>query len=97
MYNSILNLIPCDTQQRITASQIGKSLSIEGVKVRRYINEMRSSGVPVCSDQKGYYISTDETHVKTQIASMENRISAMENAIGGLNLFLSGKGAYINS
>lgn len=97
MYDLILNMIPRNAEQRITASQIGKSLSIKGAKVRRYINEMRSSGVPVCSDQKGYYISTDEAHVKTQIASMENRISAMENAIGGLNLFLSGQGAYINS
>ncbi len=97
MYDAVLELIPRDVHQRITASKISQLLGIKGAEVRRYINQMRSSGVPVCSDGKGYYISIDEEHVKTQIASMENRISAMKNAIGGLNLFLSGKGAYINT
>jgi len=97
MYDMVLNLIPRDIHQRITASGISQRLGIKGAEVRRYINQMRSSGIPVCSDQKGYYISSNEEHVKTQIASMENRISAMQNAIGGLNLFLSGQGAYINT
>ena len=97
MYEMILRLIPRDSHQRITASRISQSLGIKGSDVRRYVNQMRSSGIPVCSDHKGYYISSNEEDVRTQIASMENRISAMKNAIGGLNLYLSGKGAYINT
>lgn len=97
MYDMVLNLIPRDIHQRITASGTSQHLGIRGAEVRRYINQIRSSGIPVCSDHKGYYISSKEEYVKTQISSMENRISAMQNAIGGLNLFLSGQGAYINS
>ena len=96
MYDTILQMIPNDNQKRITSSQISQQLNIKGSEVRKYINQMRSSGIPVCSDIKGYYISMDEENVRAQIASMENRISAMKNAIGGLNQFLTGKLTYVN-
>lgn len=97
MYDRVLRLIPCDINQRITAADISRILGIKGAEVRRYINQMRSLGIPVCSDSHGYYISRDQEHVITQITSMENRISAMKNAIGGLRLFLSGQGEYANT
>ncbi len=97
MYDAVFNLIPCNEQQRITAAKISRLLGIKEAEVRHWVNRMRSSGVPVCSDRRGYYISNNAEHVKTQIASMENRISAMQNAIGGLNLFLAGKGSYVNT
>lgn len=97
MYDAVFNLIPCNEQQRITAAKISRLLGIKEAEVRHWVNRMRSSGVPVCSDRRGYYISNNAEHVKTQIASMENRISAMQNAIGGLHLFLAGKGSYVNT
>lgn len=52
------------------------------------INTARSNGSPICSGQKGYYITNNKEEIKSTIDSLRGRISKMECAIAGLEKYL---------
>lgn len=77
-------LIPKADDKRITASQIHSMAGVSPFDVRKCVNTLRQSGVPVCSDKKGYYITENSENVNATIVQLRHRISAMQNAINGL-------------
>lgn len=52
--------------------------------VRKYINNMRKSGIPVCSDDSGYWIGTTSKEVNDTIKRLGDFIGEVGNARTGL-------------
>lgn len=41
----------------IVSRALEERLGCKGTMIREMVNELRSAGVPICSDRNGYYIS----------------------------------------
>ena len=52
--------------------------------VRRYVNNMRKSGVPVCSDESGYWIGTSSREVNETIKRLGDFVGDINSARTGL-------------
>lgn len=68
----------------ICSSELAKAFNVPRTTIMRMINTARSNGSPICSDQRGYYITTDREEIKSTIKSLRGRIAKMEKAIAGL-------------
>ena len=68
----------------VCSSELAKAFGIPRTTIRRMINTARSNGSPICSGQRGYYITTDQEEIKCTIKSLRCRIAKMEKAIAGL-------------
>lgn len=64
--------------------KIAKALSISDTGVRKWVNEARSGGIPICSCPSGYYYSEDPENINDTIRMLEGRIAKQKNAIDGL-------------
>lgn len=72
----------------ICSSELAKAFGVPRTTIRRMINTARSNGSPICSGQRGYYITTDKEEIRNTIQSLRGRISKMEKAIAGLEAYL---------
>jgi hypothetical protein len=52
--------------------------------LRKSVNYLRSSGVGICSDERGYYLSSNPRVIQNTIDHLEKRIEGITNAIEGL-------------
>jgi hypothetical protein len=57
---------------------------ISGPALRQIVNRLRGQGVPICSDEKGYYYAASETELRATIRQLSGRIAGIENARNGL-------------
>ena len=60
--------------------------------LRRLINYLRTTGLPICSSNSGYWYSENEVDVKNTLVALKSRIEGMNRAIQGLEEFLESKG-----
>lgn len=72
----------------ICSSELSQAFGVPRTTIRRMINTARSNGSPICSGQKGYYITTDQEEIRNTIKSLRGRIGKMEKAIAGLEACL---------
>lgn len=63
---------------------ISSSLQISEVYVRKKVNEARCKGFPICSCDKGYFISEDKSEILRTVQSLMHRTISVEKAINGL-------------
>ena len=64
--------------------EIASHLKTNEVNIRKKINVARSSGIPICSSDKGYYYSESKCEILATIQSLMNRTMAVERAVNGL-------------
>jgi len=57
---------------------------IKGVAVRKAVNALRSSGIPVCSDENGYYYAASKAEINATVAQLDSRIQKISKARNGL-------------
>jgi len=62
---------------------------ISGKELRDIINALRREGIPIASDQSGYFYAKREVEVRLTIRHMKNRISGISAAISGLKRSLT--------
>lgn len=72
----------------VCSRELAKAFCVPRTTIRRMINTARSNGSPICSNQKGYYITNDKEEIKSIISSLRGRIAKMECAIIGLENYL---------
>ena len=72
----------------IKSKEIKRLIGLSDAVVRRYVNALRVMGYPVCSSQKGYYLSYSKQDVLKTIRSLEHRVMGMTTAINGLKLIV---------
>ena len=73
----------------VTGKNIGDHFGFSDIEVRKYINQARTKGIPVCSNCFGYYYSEDHDEIMKTVESLKRRITAQENAIDGLKAILA--------
>ena len=58
--------------------------SSKGTMIREMVNELRSAGVPICSDRNGYYIAKSREELDRTIVQLKSRVKKIQSAIEGL-------------
>ena len=59
-------------------------LGCKGTMIREMVNELRSAGVPICSDRNGYYIAKSREELDRTIVQLKSRVKKIQSAIDGL-------------
>lgn len=59
-------------------------LGCKGTMIREMVNELRSAGVPICSDGNGYYIAKSRDELDRTIVQLKSRVKKIQSAIDGL-------------
>ena len=61
-----------------------KHFSLSSRTIRRYIGSLRKSGVPICSDDSGYWIAADSKEVNKTIKRLGDFVGEVNSARTGL-------------
>ena len=77
------------SKRETSAYKIAKTINVTETTVRRYINQLRSEGYPICSTQKGYYFSYKIEDITSTIDFLTNRLETQIKAIKGLRDLLT--------
>jgi len=57
---------------------------IKGRAIRKAVNALRSNGIPVCSDENGYYYAVSQAEINATVAQLDSRIEKISTARNGL-------------
>ena len=81
---NIVELIPKGESHRITSGEITRITNLNGVSIRKAVNDARSKFVPIASDSDGYFIAETPEELNHTIAQINSRIHMMIRAREGL-------------
>lgn len=76
-------------ENAVISKTLEQALGISGKELRDLVNALRREGIPIASDQRGYFYAKTETEVRLTIRHMRNRISGINAAISGLRRSLA--------
>lgn len=68
----------------ITAPDLSTRFHLHPSDIRGIINLCRTMGLPVCSNARGYYWSTNPSDIQNTIDHIELRIAKQKEAVNGL-------------
>lgn len=68
----------------VTSRELERVFDIRGPDLRRAINRLRGSGVPICSFDFGYYYAETEQELQRTIRQLRSRIKKIAHAERGL-------------
>lgn len=75
----------CNGRQRtVRGAELEKALNISGTDLRKLVNRLRRSGVPVGSSRNGYFYARTAGEVYTTIRQLRLMVRGLEAAIRGL-------------
>ncbi|NNJ28572.1 hypothetical protein [Lacrimispora defluvii] len=76
-------------ENAVTSRTLEQVLCVSGKELRDLVNALRREGIPIASDQSGYFYAKTEAEVRLTIRHMKNRISGISAAIAGLRRSLA--------
>ena len=76
-------------ENAVISKELERSFGVSGKELRDQVNALRREGVPIASDQNGYFYAKTEAEVRLTIRHMRNRISGISAAITGLRRSLA--------
>ena len=71
-------------ENAVISRELEHTFRVSGKELRDQVNALRREGVPIASDQNGYFYAKSEVEVRLTIRHMRNRISGISAAITGL-------------
>ena len=81
---AFLNSKHVGKDKAIHSKKLEKKFNICPRTVRTYISNLRKSGVPICSDETGYWIAANSGEVNGTIKRLGNFMGGVGNAKTGL-------------
>lgn len=66
-----------------------KRFHVSNRNIRNIVNTLRCNGIPICSDENGYYYAADQNEVMRSIRQLNSRIGKIAEAKRGLMNSLS--------
>ena len=72
----------------IYSRELQRLFCIDGRNLRRKISSLRKDGIPICSDETGYYYANDQKEINATVCRMNGLVTTISNARTGL-LFAS--------
>lgn len=76
-------------ENAVTSKTLENKFCVSGKELRDQVNALRRDGIPIATDQSGYFYAKTETEVRVTIRHMRNRISGISAAISGLRRSLA--------
>jgi hypothetical protein len=76
-------------ENAVISRTLEHTFRISGKELRDLVNALRREGIPIASDQSGYFYAKTEAEVRLTIRHMRNRISGISAAITGLRRSLT--------
>ena len=76
-------------ENTVTSRMLEHAFHISGKELRDLVNALRREGIPIASDQSGYFYAKTEAEVRLTIRHMKSRISGISAAIAGLKRSLT--------
>lgn len=74
------------------ASEKGINVKFNGVRLRKMVNHIRSTGMlPIIATSEGYYCSSNQEDIKKQIQSLRERAASINRCADGLMAFVDEK------
>jgi len=71
-------------ENAVTIRELEHTFCVSGKELRDIVNGLRREGIPIASDQNGYFYAKTEAEVRLTIRHMRSRVSGIRAAIGGL-------------
>ena len=72
----------------VYSRELQRLFCIDGRNLRRKISSLRKEGIPICSDETGYYFADNQHEINATVCRMNELVTAVSNARSGL-LFAS--------
>jgi len=76
-------------ENAVTSKELEHTFCVSGKELRDIVNSLRREGIPIASDQSGYFYARTEAEIRLTIRHMRSRISGISAAIGGLRYSLT--------
>ncbi|WRS28394.1 hypothetical protein U6B65_04475 [Oscillospiraceae bacterium MB08-C2-2] len=76
-------------ENAVTSKMMEYTFHVSGKELRDLVNALRREGIPIASDQSGYFYAKTEAEVRLTIRHMKSRISGISAAITGLKRSLT--------
>ena len=76
-------------EHAVISRELEHTFRVSGKELRDQVNALRREGVPIASDQNGYFYAKTEAEVRMTIRHMRNRVSGISAAITGLRRSLT--------
>lgn len=85
MNEKIINLIQKYRSERPIKSQsLERRLSTTGAKIRQAVHKARTNGIPIASDEGGYYLATNKREIVPTLRHLIGRRDALDSTIDPL-------------
>ena len=81
---AFLNSKHVGKDKAIHSKKLEKKFNICHRTVRTYISNLRKSGVPICSDETGYWIAKDPKEATKTVKRLDNFVGEVNSARTGL-------------
>ena len=65
----------------IVSRALEERLGCKGTMIREMVNELRSAGVPICSDRNGYYIAKSREELDHTIVQLKSRVKMFDTVV----------------
>ena len=75
----------CESEA-VQAGELAATFSTDKRGIRNRVNFLRSTGVPICSSQSGYWYSEEPGDIQKTIDGMSAKITGIQKAITGLKV-----------
>ena len=75
-------------EKAVLSRVLERLFCIDGRNLRRKISALRKDGVPICSDETGYYYADNQQEINQTVCRMNELVTTISNARTGL-LFAS--------
>lgn len=82
-------------ENAIHSKELQRIFATDGRDIRRKVSSLRQDGVPICSDEDGYYYADNQQEINKTVCRLNSMVTGVSNARTGL-LFASLFPATIN-
>ena len=82
-------------ENAIHSKELQRIFATDGRDIRRKVSSLRQDGVPICSDEDGYYYADNQQEINKTVCRLNGMVTGVSNARTGL-LFASLFPATIN-
>ena len=77
-------------ENAITDRELGRSIGLQGTRLRETVNMLRVTSHPICSSTRGYYYAGTKDEINETMNHLEGRAYALYRAVLGLEAAMGG-------
>lgn len=71
-------------ENAVHSRELQRLFCLDGRTLRRKVHNLRADGVPICSDQDGYYYADTQAEINRTVGRLNTLVTKISNARTGL-------------